>query len=405
MINYEFPPLGGGTGIACAQLLKCLQTAHGVEIDLITSTAEPELSRDKFSPAILVHRLPVSKQEVHYWRAQEIASWTWQAMRYAGQLSREHRFDLAHCWGGWPAGLIGYRLRHRLPYIVSLRGSDVPGYNARLRVLDPLLFRGVSRQVWRAAARVLAVSRNLRELALQTWPEAPIDIIPNGVDTNLFMPGPIGTKGLLFVGRLIERKGVHRLIEAFAGITADNPEWQLTIVGDGPQRSALEAVAAARLPAGRVVFRGRLDHGELARVYQESSVFVLPAVSDAMPNVVLEAMAAGLAIVTTRTGAGELIDRNGFVIDGAKASSLQDAIANYMRQPNLLSEHRQQSRLLAERMSWHGIAERMLAIYAEIATAVPQQSSSCTPPPTPGGDGTSGGRSRVKQALNPRGRG
>jgi glycosyltransferase involved in cell wall biosynthesis len=228
---------------------------------------------------------------------------------------------------------------------------------------------------------VLAVSRNLRELALNTWPNAAIDVVPNGVDTDMFTPGPIGTRGLLFVGRLIERKGVHRLIEAFAGLAADNPDWQLTIVGDGPQREALEALAAARVPTNRVVFCGRLDHRELARVYQGSAVFALPAISDAMPNVVLEAMAAGMAIVTTRTGAGELIDNNGVVIDGAKTSFLQDALADYMQQPELLAAHRQQSRRLAERMSWHGVAERMLAIYAEIATDIPQLATTSTPRP------------------------
>ena len=366
MVIYEYPPLGGGTGIACAQLLARLAGMRGIDIDLVTSTAEPEPSFHQLEANLRIHKLSIRKQEMHYWRSREIAAWTWSAIRYADRLSRERRFDLAHCWGGWPAGLVGYRLRHRLPYIVSLRGSDVPGYNPRLHLLDPLLFRGVSRRVWRGAARVVAVSRNLRELAYETWPNAAISVIPNGVNADLFTPGSIDTRGLLFVGRLIERKGVHTLIEAFAGLAARHPDLRLSIVGDGPQRRALEAQAAKHFSPGQVIFHGRLDHSALARIYQESSIFILPAVSDAMPNVVLEAMAAGLAIVTTRTGAGELIRDNGVVIDRPEAPAIREAIVRYLQVPELLAAHRKNSRCFAECMSWDRIAESVLTLYSEI---------------------------------------
>ena len=73
----------------------------------------------------------------------------------------EAPFDLCHCWSGLPSGMVGWWLRDRQPYLVSLRGSDVPGYNRRLRLLDPLVLRHVARRVWRDSAGVFAVrSRN-----------------------------------------------------------------------------------------------------------------------------------------------------------------------------------------------------------------------------------------------------
>ena len=256
-------------------------------------------------------------------------------MSYAARLSRQRRYDLCHCWGGWPSGLVGYRLRRRMPYIVALRGSDVPGYNERLRWLDPLLLQHVARRVWSQAARVVAVSRNLRDLALQTQPRAVIDVIPNGVDVRRFTPADHEhVKRLLFVGRLIERKGVHVLLEAFRGVRAAIPDAELTIVGDGPERARLEAMAGELALSG-VAFRGHLAGDDLPAAYRESAILVLPANAEAMPNVVLEAMAAGLAIVTTPTGGSEVLRGNGVVVPHADPVALRDALVAYLTDPGL----------------------------------------------------------------------
>lgn len=369
MINYEFPPIGGGTGIACSQLLAELADRPGIAVDLVTSGLGTQRYVGALAGNIEVHRLPTAKADMHFWRAGELFNWTRRAVAYAARLTRQRRYDVCHCWAGWPSGIVGYRLRGRLPYIVSLRGSDVPGYNERLRLLDPLLMRHVSRRVWGRAARVVAVSRNLRALALKTQPAAVIDVIPNGVDVRRFTPGPGEQRGILFVGRLIERKGAHFLLAAFKGVLAAVPDATLTVIGDGPERSRLEALAAELRIAGRVGFRGHLARAELPAAYREHAILVLPALADAMPNVVLEAMAAGLAIVTTATGGGEVIRGNGVTVARAKPEALRAALVGYLGDPGLLAQHRATSRRLAEGMAWAAVAEFCLDLYREAVTA------------------------------------
>lgn len=369
MINYEFPPIGGGTGIACSQLLAELADRPGIAVDLVTSGLGTQRFVGALAGNIEIHRLPTAKADMHFWRAGELFNWTRRAVAYAARLTRQRRYDVCHCWAGWPSGIVGYRLRGRLPYIVSLRGSDVPGYNDRLRLLDPLLMRHVSRRVWGRAARVVAVSRNLRALALKTQPAAVIDVIPNGVDVRRFTPGPGERRGILFVGRLIERKGAHFLLAAFKGVLAAVPDTTLTVVGDGPERARLEALAAELGVAGRVGFRGHLARAELPAAYREHAILVLPALADAMPNVVLEAMAAGLAIVTTATGGGEVIRGNGVTVARAEPEALRAALVGYLRDPGLLAQHRAASRRLAEGMAWAAVAEFCLHLYREAVTA------------------------------------
>ena len=369
MINYEFPPFGGGTGLACARLLDAFATHADIAIDLVTSGPRPDMRRDRVGERIVVHRLPIPKRDLHYWRAGELARWTVRGLLHARRLVSVQGYDVCHCWAGWPSGVIGYQLRARVPYIVSLRGSDVPGYNPRLRLLDPLLMRYVARRVWHRSARIVAVSRELRRRALLSAPAAVIDVIPNGVDVGSFRPALSRGRELLFVGRLIERKGLHLLIRAFAQLAGVHPSTTLTVVGDGPARRALERLAGELAPRDRVRFTGHLDQDALADAYGQAAIFVLPALSDAMPNVVLEAMASGLAIVTTSTGATELIDGNGLVVETPEVGALRTAIARYLEDPALLARHQQRSRQLAEAMSWSTVADYFSALYREVVAA------------------------------------
>jgi glycosyltransferase involved in cell wall biosynthesis len=366
MINYEFPPFGGGTGTACAGLLDVFAARGDISVDLVTSGPLSGLRQRSLGSGIVAHCLPIPKRDMHYWRAEELARWTLLALGYARRLAAARDYDVCHCWAGWPSGLIGYALRNRVPYIVSLRGSDVPGYSRRLRRLDPLLMRHVARRVWRRSARVVAISRDLRRLALQSEPGAVIDVIPNGIDTRGFRPAKVGSRNLLFVGRLIERKGVDLLLRAFARLAASYPDTTLTLVGDGPERAALERLAGDVAPLGRVRFTGALQSTALADAFAAAGIFVLPSRSEALSNVVLEAMASGLAIVTTRTGATEPLDGNGLVVEPTDAGPLGDAIARYLDDPALLARHQRRSRQLAEGMSWSSVADYFGSLYRDV---------------------------------------
>jgi glycosyltransferase involved in cell wall biosynthesis len=303
----------------------------------------------------------------------ELAEWTVRALIVSRRLVRERPFELCHCWSGWPSGWIGYALRRRLPYLVALRGSDVPGYNPRLKLLDPLIFRHLSRQVWRRARAVTAVSDHLRTLAGRTEPNLRIEVINNGVETDRFRPGPRDEAvprdqdfSVLFVGRLIERKGVIHLVRAFGELAGNHGSCRLVIVGDGPERLHLERCSRELGIGDRVDFRGAVPQAELPAIYQRASVFVMPALQEGMSNAVLEAMASGLPIVVTATGGSEAIRGNGAIVPVGDASSIRSALAAYRDDPELLRRHGRQSRELAEAMSWELMSQAFVDLYGRM---------------------------------------
>ena len=139
--------------------------------------------------------------------------------------------------------------------------------------------------------------------------EAHVAMVPHGVDLQRFRArhqAPSPYFSMLAVGRLVEKKGLHVLVDAAARL--DFP-WRLQIVGEGPERGRLVAQTRAAGIADRVTFRGALTHDALPSEYQHADVVVVPSVCDVtgdrdgLPNVVLEAMAAGAAIVASDTGA------------------------------------------------------------------------------------------------------
>jgi glycosyltransferase involved in cell wall biosynthesis len=366
MLNYEFPPVGGGTGTACQQLLEVFAGRPDVRVELVTSGPGERPTVDDAWPGVTIHRLPVGKRDPHFWRSQELLRWTWRAYRLTKRLIRSNRFDLCHCWAGWPPGLLGYAHRDTLPYLVSLRGSDVPGYNERLAALDPIVFRRLSRRVWAQAGAVVAVSDSLRALARRTCPDLDIQVIPNAADTVRFTPGPSAEPyTVLFVGRLIPRKHVEDLLTAFREVLQGIPSARLVIAGDGPEAPALRSLVDTLALGDSVRFAGRVAHVDLPELYRHASVFVLPSEREGMPNAQLEAMASGLPVVTT-VDSNDLLDGNGVAVTVGHAREIADALIRYGLDAELRRTHGRRSRELAERNSWSTVAEWYLRIYRSL---------------------------------------
>jgi len=242
MLNYEYPPLGGGAGVANYHLLQEFKSDPDLEIDMITSSSNG-FEIEGISENIKIFKLGIKKRDLHLWRISEISSWTWKAYWFTKKLIEENTYDLCHCWFGWPSGILGYLCRKRLPYIIALRGSDVPGYNERLRNMDRFVFKFISRIIWRNAKAVTASSNDLKNLANKTSNEINIEVIYNGFDIDEFRPLINKSNSnfeILFVGRLIKRKGIEYLLKALQEVFSEYRSCKLTIVGEGPERMHLQ---------------------------------------------------------------------------------------------------------------------------------------------------------------------
>jgi len=363
MLNYEYPPIGGGAANACFYMLKELAKYPDVQVDLVTSSPSNQFETLEAGNK-RIFRLNIHKKKLDHWTMPEISLWGVKAYEFALDLAGKEHYDLCHCWFGWPSGLIGYRLKGKMPYIVALRGSDVPGYNARLSNLDRFVLKPVSRIVWRNASKVIANSEGLKNLALKTL-NCNIQVIHNGVDLEEFKPAEEDELRkrqyklrLISTGRLIERKGYDSLIRALY----QQPRFELTLIGDGDQKYELWKLA--RELDVQVKFLGRLDHRAIAVHLQAADVFVLASQGIESGISLLEAMACGLPVIVTDVGGTRELVRqgyNGFICRKGSLDSLREALEKLNRKN--ITEMGRESRSIAEGFGWGRIVGEYMRVY------------------------------------------
>lgn len=199
----------------------------------------------------------------------------------------------------------------------------------------------------RAADAAIVATCNADALAVLVGTGIAATLVPHGVDISRFSPGdgaPTDTSvadvDVIAVGRLVEKKGFPTLLAAIAATGADGP--RLTILGDGPDRPALMEQVDALGIGARVRLAGRVTHADLPEHYRRADIVVVPSVvdhngdRDGLPNVVLEAMASGCAIVASDVAAiASAIDgvTNGVLVPPGDAAALGAAIADLAADP------------------------------------------------------------------------
>ena len=371
MLNYEFPPIGGGAGKAHLNLVTQYTRTADLDIDILTASETPQYRQEQLGDNVHIHRIGIHKKNPHYWRKAEVLEWLFKAGSYYKKLTAENQYDLVHSFFAFPSGYLCLKTAGQIPYILSLRGSDVPGYNVRLK-LDYVLLKRLFRKIWRHADAVIANSQGLAELAAKFQPDLDIGVICNGINTETFHPAleqqitsPVQ---LLTVCRLISRKRIHLLIEALKKIHQAGLDAELNIVGEGNLLNELQSLAGRLGVSEKVRFHGLVKHEQLPAVYQQNHIFVMSSEHEGMSNAMLEAMACGLPIVTTPCeGVEELVDAaNGVVVDKDGPEAIAQAICQRIQQPQEYEKMTHAARERAKEFSWASTASRYLDLYRKI---------------------------------------
>ncbi len=296
---------------------------------------------------------------------------------------RPSSFDLIHAhWvlpNGTPAALVA-RLRG-LPLVISLHGSDV--YLAERAA--PLSL--VAAATFRAARAITACSGDLRDRALRLGARADdVAVVPYGVDARAFQPDPqagalvkaeLGlapdTPLIMSVSRLVYKKGLTYLLEAFPRILANHPGVVLVIAGYGDLREELERRASELGVAASVRFPGQLERERAARYVAAADVYVVPSIRDqrgnvdGLPNALLEGMGAGRPIVASRVaGIPDVIGdgRHGLLTPERDPAALAEAISRLLGDRALAERLGAAARRrVLEELTWDIAAERFELAY------------------------------------------
>ena len=311
-----------------------------------------------------------------------------------GRVARAVQPHLVHAhWvipNGPPTALVARK--RRLPLVVSLHGSDV--FVAER--LPPATL--AARWTFRTARGVTACSGDLAERALRLGsPRGATQVVPYGVNPDQFRPVdeetraavrawfglPAATPLCLCAGRLVFKKGFAVAIAAFARIAHDFPAARLVIAGDGPLEESLRAQAAAADIGDRVIFAGRVDRARHPLLVAACDVYLLPSVHDhrgnvdGLPNALLDALAAGCAVVASDVAGVALAVRDGetgVLVPEGEAVALADAVAALLRDPARRAMLGHAARAdVTTRLTW----QRTAAVFEEVYRAALNSGAGC----------------------------
>jgi glycosyltransferase involved in cell wall biosynthesis len=373
MINYEFPPIGGGGGNVTYYISKNLaQSGHDVRVITSGFRDLPEYEKlDGFE----VYRVPVLRKSADVCGVHEMFTFVLSASIYGLRFVKKFRPDIVHVFFGIPSGPVAYLLKkvYDLPYVIFLGGRDVPRPHP-----DPPLYRLIYgilipaiKIIWGNARAVVACSNGLKELALKTDSSARIHVIPDGVDLSRFHPVERNVNSekvkILTIGRLIPRKGFDYLIRSLPEVMrTTRRDFLVEIVGDGPLRAELIRLTEQLGVTDKVIFAGTVPYERLDEKYKQADIFVLSSLAEGMPLVVLEAMASGLPIIASGVqGIEDLVKEgiNGHLFPPGDYRSLSRHLATVIDNDAARPEMGKESAQIVQKYDWASIAEQYLNIY------------------------------------------
>ncbi len=344
LINYEYPPLGGGGGNATYSIAKEL-AKEGINVTVLTCSFR-DIPKYQKSENLQVIRIWGGRRKLEKCSIFEMLLFLFNGLIKSKGISQEIKPDACLIFFSLPTGPIGLWLKKSLgiPYIISLQGGDVPGFMKKELQVYHLLTNFITHSVWKKAEFVVSNSEGLSKLAKKFMDNTKHKMIPAGVDLQIFNPSGKSRMGskvrLLFVGRLVYQKGLDILLEALKKIK-DKDLWSLDIIGDGPlKKEILKKVKNLQIDKN-INFYGWQSRDKLIKIYKDNDIFLLPSRDEGMPNVMLEAMASGLAVIGTEvSGLQEVIinNQNGLLVKKENPHELYEAIKKLIDNKSLIKE-------------------------------------------------------------------
>jgi len=363
MLNYEFPPVGGGASPVTFQLSRHLvQLGHHVDVVTMRYRDCPKFESVE---GINVYRTPAWRKKPDICRIHEMATYLPGALGKTLRLTRKIEHDIIHCHFIIPTGPLAglVSILTGIPYLITCHGSDVPGYNPDRFSRAHKLLMPAWRKLVSQTPLLVSPSASLIELIRKHAPSTEVSLVPNGINLQTFHPD-LKEKSILLCSRILPRKGFQYALEAIDKIKLD---WPVHIIGDGPYLAELKRMAENN--SAPITFWGWLDQKDprFHQLYEAASIFIFPSEAENFPTVLLEAMSAGMAVITsTAGGCPEVVGDAGLLVEPRNSGAIAEQLEKLVNSEDLRQDLSQAARQRAETFSWSFVTQKYLDCYQRV---------------------------------------
>lgn len=377
VINYEYPPIGGGGGVLCKDISEGI-VLKGHQVTVVTSHYG-SLPGNEIINGVDVFRVPVlmrKKQTVA--SIPSMLSFVPMCIRKGNELMKREKFDVINTQFAIPSGPAGQYLsrRHNIPNVLSILGGDIIDPSKFLSPHNTIILKQTVRSMLFGADRVVAESTDIKANAQKHYGcDRPIEIIPLGVFPNPHQAMsrealglPTNKYLLVTVGRLVKRKDIEALLRIFAKIEKKAPSL-LLIIGDGPERNTIEAEIRKLKIDDSVRLLGRVSDERKYQYLTASDVYVSTAIHEGFGIVFLEAMECGLPVVCYNRGGQTDFLRDGetgSMIESGDESAFESKVDELLDSDSARERISDYNKIYVKEFYIENIADKYISIFREV---------------------------------------
>ena len=377
VINYEYPPIGGGGGFVTRDIFEHI-VGLGHSVTVITSSYKGLKRRERVNGVEII-RVPVFfRKKIEVANTPSMLSYLPTSLLEAIFHLNRRMYDIINTHFAIPSGPTGYALAriHRRPNVLSIHGGDIFDPSKPLSPhKTPLLSMTVS-CILRTADRIVAQSNDTKINAKKYYDsKRHIDVIPLGIKKPVFEKKkrqdfdlePDDTV-LCTIGRLVSRKNIDEILAILSELK-DKHRFKFLIIGEGPQRLHLEKLAIGYGLNGVVRFLGNVSDEVKFQILNLSDCYLSTASHEGFGLVFLEAMECGLPIICyNRGGQTDFLvnDKTGFLVELDDKKAFRNKLVELITNQALIDRFSRYNKQLAKEFYISGCAEKYIALFHEV---------------------------------------
>lgn len=370
ILNYEYPPLGGGAGNITKQLAENFAKQEN-KVVVVTTGFTGLLENENNIQNLEIIRLKSKRKYLHSSNPLEMFSWISEANRFLSVYLKENKFDICLANFSIPGGVVAKNIKNKfnIPYCVLSHGHDIPWYYKKQMFLYHLVLFFIIKSICKNATlnfvQTEFMKNNIDKFLGKRLKNKNI-IIPNGVSyfEDVIYDRKEEPFTVIFVGRFVEQKDPFTILKALRRLKRMDINFRLFLVGDGLLRKKMEQFVKDN-NFENTVFTGWIPQSEVQQYYQKSHVIITPSHAEGMSIANMEALAAGVFLIATPvSGNKEMLEccKNGVLIDSGNFNEIANQLQKFYFQQylpkNLLAQN--SAIEFVKKYNWQVISEQYL---------------------------------------------